>query len=460
MTVAPRPRRPPRLALLAPALTVLALAALTALALAALTVLALTTTAHAAPPHGYSLDDAWAEQWRRMYDRHGRPDPDGPPQQRQNFLRGREYEMDLAASDFPLASEETWRRAETGARLRMQSLDEFSFVHAVQLKTRAAVGDTGHVGLRFDREHGRGHHTDLLRVDFALDRIARTPLYTRLSLYPRGEKEDIDAELVLGARHPLGELRLRVAAFDLFTDASYALAEGRGQILDRHLDMQDPPLAFALEALSTRWNGLRVELYGGLVIPQAIRVRHPERPEDDHHRTHEAWLAAALLEWRPEPLPLTLGLAARRWTSTFATIDHADPARDEVIPEDTTRLDAYALADLPGPIHLEASVRRLTIDGRLDPARALTGGETRWLTSLRAIWMPSPAIGLELGLMRHDRRVYGDPAGRLEGHDHRLLTRCVLPIGDNVWTSFGVGWDLDPEDGRYDGGGLTMILVY
>ena len=147
-------------------------------------------------------------------------------------------------------------------------------------------------------------------------------------------------------------------------------------------------------------------------------------------------------------------------TSTFATVDYADPTRDAVIPEYTTRLDAWALADLPGPVHLEASVYRLTVDGRLDPARDLTGGETRWLTGLRAVWMASPAVGLELGLMRSDRSVHGDPAGRLEGTDHRLLTRCVLPIGDNVWTRFGVGWDLDPRDGRYDGGGLTMILAY
>lgn len=430
------------------------------LALPLLALITLALPAHATPPGGYSLDDAWTAQWRRMYDRHGRPDPDGPPQQRQNFLRGREYALDLAASDFPLATEDAWRRAPTGARLRLQSLDEFAFVHAVQLKTRAQVGECGHVGLRFDREYGRGVASDLLRVDFALDRIPHTPLYARLSLYPRGEKEDIDAELLIGARHPLGEVRLRLAAFDLFTDASYALAEGRGQRLDRHLDMQDPPLAIALEALSARWNGLRVELYAGLVVPQAIRVWHPDHPEDDHRRTHEAWLGAALVEWHSDALPLTLGLAARRWTSTYATLDHADPTRDEVIPEDTTRLDAYALADLPGPVHLEASVRRLTVDGRLDPARALTGGETRWLSELRAIWMASPAVGLELGLMRSDRSVHGERAGRLAGADHRLLTRCVLPIGDNVWTRFGVGWDLDPEDGRYDGGGLTMILAY
>lgn len=437
-------------------------------ALALLTLLTLPHAAHATPPLAYSQDDAWNQHWRRLYDRHGRPDPDGPPQQRLNFDRNREYELDLAASDFPLALEESWRATPTGARLRLQSLDEFAFVHAVQLKTRAAVGDTGHVGFRFDRRYGRGEASDLLRVDFALDHIGTTPLFARLSLYPRGEKEDIDAELLIGAHRPdLGEIRLRIAALDLFTDASYALAEGRGQVLDRHLDMRDPPLAFALEAHTTRWHGLRLELSGGLVIPQAMHVRHPDRPEDDHDRTQESWLGAALLEWHPDPMPLTLGLTARRWTSTFGTVDFADATRDATLEEDTTHLEAYALAaipasanPLPGPLHLEATLRRITTHGLIDPEDTRRGGERRWLAQLRAIWMPSPAIGLELGILRSDRTLTGPRAGRLAGTDHRLITRCVLPMGQNVWTSFGVGWDLDPEDGRYDGGGLTMILTY
>jgi len=35
----------------------------------------------------------------------------------------------------------------------------------------------------------------------------------------------------------------------------------------------------------------------------------------------------------------------------------------------------------------------------------------------------------------------------------------VIPMGERVWTVFGVGWDLDGADGIYDGGGLTMIIT-
>ena len=44
------------------------------------------------------------------------------------------------------------------------------------------------------------------------------------------------------------------------------------------------------------------------------------------------------------------------------------------------------------------------------------------------------------------------------GSDHRLLTRCALQLGPKVHITFGIGWDLDPSDGRYDGGGLTLRL--
>lgn len=411
---------------------------------------------------GYSLDESWSGHWRRLYDRHGRPEPDGPPQQRLNRRHYPEYEMDVLASGLPLADEDRWRRVDEGGRFRLQSLDEFGFAHQVQLKTRAAVGEAGgYVGLRFDRRAGRGYASDLFRVDFGHEAIAGSPVFARLGVYPRGEKEDIDLELLVGARWPAwGEARVRVAALDAFVDASYALAEGRGLVLDRHLDMQDAPLAIALELLSARVAGLRIELYGGRVLPQAIRVWHPEAPEEDHRRTHAGWLGAALAEYRFEALPLAVGASAQRWTSAFGLVGFADPARALRIDEDTARVEGYALA-LFGPLRLEALVRRTAAEGLVDPARldGVVAGEVRWLGRLRAIWMFGDAVGAELGLMRSDRALTGERAGRFGGTDHRLLTRVVVPLGARVWTSFGVGWDLDGGDGVYDGGGVTLVLA-
>ena len=79
-------------------------------------------------------------------------------------------------------------------------------------------------------------------------------------------------------------------------------------------------------------------------------------------------------------------------------------------------------------------------------------------TVRRAIWMPSTVVGLEVGLMRSDRLLIGPPGEREGGSDHRLLTRCALQLGPKVHITFGIGWDLDPSDGRYDGGGLTLRL--
>lgn len=415
---------------------------------------------------GYTLDEVWSGQWRRMYDRHGRLDPDGPPQQRLNRRLFPEYEMDLAASALPRSDEDRWRRAVHGGRFRLQSLDEFEFTHLVQIKTRADVGEQGgYVGLRFDRRYGRGWASDLMRVDFGHASIAGSPIFARLGVYPRWEKPDIDLELVVGARwQAWGEARVRVAAFDAFTDSSYALAEGRGLVLDRHLDMQDAPLALALELLSARVAGLRVELYGARVLPQDITVRYPEEPARDHTRHRDDWLGAALVEYRLPWAPVAVGLTARRSTSHFGLVGYAEPAADRLLTEETTRVEGYALAAL-GPVQLEAVVGRTAAEGLLDPRDfegaddPLTGGEVRWLSRIRAVYMLAEGFGLDLGFMRSDRSLIGPVAGRLEGTDHRLLTRFAVPMGERVWATFGVGWDLDDGDGIYDGGGVTLILA-
>ena len=45
-----------------------------------------------------------------------------------------------------------------------------------------------------------------------------------------------------------------------------------------------------------------------------------------------------------------------------------------------------------------------------------------------------------------------------EGDRSARIARLREAI-DRVWATFGVGWDLDDEDGSYDGGGVTLILA-
>lgn len=414
------------------------------------------------PLGGFTLDDIWSGWFRRHYDRHGRPDVDGAPQQILHRRRGPEYEMDLAVAGFRLADAVAWRDAQNAARLRMQSLDEFNFAHGIQIKGRWPTSEAGYLGLRFDRRYGWSHDSDLLRIDFGHDAIADGPFFVRLGLYPRGEKEDIDAELVVGARDPSwGEARVRVAAFDPFIDAAYRLAEGRGLKIDRHLDQLDPPLALTLEVLSARVAGLRLEAYGGVVLPQRLRVWHPERAEDDHHRRVEGWMAAALAEYRVIDDALAIGVTARRWSTRFGEVAFDDRTRNWGLDEALSHAEVYALGAPHPAVRVEARLVRMSAEGLVDPLdherRAV--GESRWLSHLRGWWMPSASVGLEIGVIRTDRSISGELAGRLAGSNNRLVTRCVWQIGPRVQATVGTGWDLDPDDGRYDGSGVTIIFT-
>jgi hypothetical protein len=57
------------------------------------------------------------------------------------------------------------------------------------------------------------------------------------------------------------------------------------------------------------------------------------------------------------------------------------------------------------------------------------------------------------------RDAEGEARAAVEGTHQRLLTRCVLQMGE-VWAAFGVAWDLDPSWSIYDGGGMTMIIPF
>ena len=80
-----------------------------------------------------------------------------------------------------------------------------------------------------------------------------------------------------------------------------------------------------------------------------------------------------------------------------------------------------------------------------------------WLA--QGVWMPIPVFGVEIGLMGVIQPEQDGSEAVGTRHETRLTTRFVLFLG-NVWTAFGVGWDLDEGDGPYDGGGMTMTVSF
>lgn len=410
--------------------------------------------ARAEPEPGYSLLDEWEALWRRVVDRSGRPDPDGPIQQRFPGDLYPEYELDMAVPAFPLRLERAWTEMPSGARVWVQSLDEFQLATRAQIKTRAPLGRSWRIGVAFDRLETRTAQSDLVRIDFAWDPPCGP--FVWMSAYPRLEKDDSDVTAAVGWRDPgLGEARLRVFALDPFTNASTALAESRDAELERSVKQVDLPIALAAEAISRSWRGWRGELYAGGVLPQTTRVRLADEA-GDHDQEQRGWLGGALLEWKVPRRPLWLGASglamSTRWRREHETMFEAD----REVSERTRQLRGYALW---------APLERLRLEGQLRftsrPERA--GGEERrdreWLTSVRAAWMLSRVAGVDLGLLRLDRTASGPPDERVEGERHRLVTRALLELGA-LWASFGVSWDLDPEGkGPFGGGGATLIVA-
>lgn len=393
---------------------------------------------------GYSLDDAWGAAWRRIADRSGRPDPEGGLLQRFAGRQYPEYQLNLWVAEPPLELERAWAARGSGARLWVQSLDEFELANRFQLKARASILSGGWLGVRFDRVDGRETESDLVRLDFGL---SRGELFGALSFYPRWEKDDSDVEAAAGwRREGWGEVRLRLFAFDPFTNASFGLAELRGAVLLEHADQLDLPLGIALEASSAEIRGVRGELYLGRLWPARTQLRYPAEPGRDHVRQVSGLLGGALVEWQPFALPLRVGASG---LGVHAR-SHWDGASDRSLDETTWRAMLYALAELPRKVSLEAF---LALTARPETGRAT---DEEWLWSLRARWMPTGVVGADLAFLRLSRR---GPAP-VAGANHRVVTRMVLALGEKVWSTFGVGWDLDPGDGPYDGGGATILVEF
>ena len=404
----------------------------------------LTLLLMTAPP-AHSLDDAWSTVWRRFADRGGRADPDGPLLQRLPERPYVEYEMDTTAASWRLGDEAAWGPARSAARLGVQSIDEFTLLTYAQLRAEVPVLEVGRVGMAYDREQTRDLQSDLLRIDFGVESPAGLPVFARVSLSPRWEKRDSDVELVVGARAAgWGEVRLRAVAFDPFVNAAHALAASRDADVARTDEQTDPPLGFAVEGASATFAGVRGELYAGGLLPASTRVRHRDDPDAAYEQRVEGVLWGALLEWRPlERLAVgitTLNVDVTTERDTTGAVDEA-----------LHRHRGYALASLP----------RTEIEAAVTHTRGSEGDrrERRWLYHLRGWWMPSSVVGAELGVMRGERTLAGATDRGGEGTAHRVTTRLALQLGPRVRVALGVGWDLDPEDGLYDGGGFTMVVT-
>jgi len=413
---------------------------------------------------GHSLEDRWEMVWHRIFDRTGRPDSDGPMLQQLPEHDYLEYVLNLSVPAFKRSTEHAWVKSSEGARLWVQSLDEFMLANRAQIKTRAPMGGGWHLNLHYDRLESLTHASDLLEATFTVDDIANTNLFGSISLFSRWEKDDTDGGMMIGYRQSgWGEVRLRLFSLDTFVNASMAIFESRGGEREVHTEQQDLPFAMALEIISLTWHGARVELYGGTVIPQHTLYRYPDDNTRDNTRRREGILGGGLVDWRPFDLPVHVGasvLAARtQMTWNYETVGTHDERADETLYE----LDVYGVVQPLETLHLEAS---LTGTWRSEERQGATVAEMNtawedeeWVWLAQGVWMPIPVFGVEIGLMGVIQPEQDGSEAVGTRHETRLTTRFVLFLG-NVWTAFGVGWDLDEGDGPYDGGGMTMTVSF
>ncbi len=416
----------------------------------------------APPPVGYTLDEEWNGFFRRLFDRGGRPDPDGAVQQRFDGDLYPEYDINLAIPPFPLRLERAWLADPSGARFTVQSLSEFELASVVQLKTRVSMGGHWTLGLAYDRLQDRVTHSDLVRMDFGYAPRGEVGPYGAISFTPRVEKIDVDAILALGYRHARwGDARVRVFAFDPFNNFAFALAKTRDKVLDPAVHQDELPLAATVELVSGTFRGVRGELYLGKI------VRHETSFDklDDRQSYLQALsgsLAGALLEWAPAGagFPLHVGATATTFRTRTEREHDVMTAIDSDIREGTHAVRGYALATPWPNLELEAQVRWRS---RPETHHFGTGADSartdrEWLYSLRGEWMISPHAGTELGLLRLERDTSGPPDANVDGNPTRIISRCVLRMG-KVWVAFGASWDLVREGkGPFGGANMTMIV--
>ena len=413
---------------------------------------------------GYSLSDEWLRAWHRVYDREGRPDPSGPIQQRFGGSPYPEYPLDLAVGRYPMADELAWSESESAARMWIHSLDERTLVNNVQLKNRATMGGAWSLGLRFDRMDTKEHSSGLFAVEFERERIAESYLYSSILVYPRLEKEDVDAVFSLGVRGAsFGDLALRVMSFDTFVNASHALIRAREGVVDEHLHQKDPPLGFSLEYLSPLNRSVRGEIYVGWIVPAETEHEFPGNGSMDHIRGRQGLFVAGLAEWAVLGPKLQIGAYSMLRRTLMQWRYLVESTKDQETLESSLNVELYALSQARHDLDIEARIAWLSQPEEnvwFNRAELNSQREDRqWAWSLRGIWMMGKRVGLDTGLLGISRTKTGPPMDYVDGFNQRWVTRCVLSTGD-VWVSFGVSWDLEPGWSVYDGGGMTMLVDF
>ncbi len=412
---------------------------------------------------GADLREDWDDLWRRFQDRNGRPDPQGPLLQPSPELQRSEFELTRAVADHPLPLERDWALRTRGARLWINSNDEFSFFNELRIKERIPMGKVGALGIRFDRAEYAGIHSSMLRLDFAFPDIAGSGAFIEVRPTARFEKTDLDLELIVGwQRARLARVSARAFFFDPFNNASDGLAQARDAELELRVVQRNLSAGVSTELELFITPALRAELFFGGVVPSRRTLEYADEAEVDLARTQSALLGGAWIEWALPWAPVWVG-ASGTLVGTRQVDENFDGAVLDIVPERELRARAYVLAHLfegtRGELTVELSgTHRRTRLPRHESAQGSATRDHSWLALLRATWMPTRMFGLELTYLTLDRRAEGtgDLPIRLSETNHRLSTRFAFAFNPHVRLTFGVGWDLDGRDGPYDQGGMTL----
>lgn len=411
----------------------------------------------------FTLADHWDETWLRIFDRSGRPDPDGPMLQRFDGVLYRRYHFDINVPDFPMTTEPIWAQQRTGVRFWVQSLSEVDLANRWQLRGEIPTWEDGYLGIRYDRRQDRITDSNVVRFDLGHRDIGGSGIDGALRFHPKWEKNDVDVEL-LGSYGfgGFGEVGLRLATLDVFTNASFGLLEARGRQLEEHVRQTDLPLAAALSLRTESFYGLRAELYGGRVFSQTREHEFRDEPDLDHRRHRRALLGAGLVEWEIPFRPFRgtiVGFSMQGIDAQMEWDYFDEPDENRSIRESTVSRRIYIISELSDEIRFETALIRTgrpqdeSGPGVEDSSR----DDREFMTSFRAFWMPTDIVGADIQLLRMSRSTSGPPDLPLDGSFNRIVTRVMLRLGQDLWTTFGVGWTWDPDTAIYDGGGMTLI---
>ncbi len=428
------------------------------------------------PSHtaGYTLQDDWDQMWTRIYHRSGRPDSDGPMLQRFEDGLYPRYHFDIAVPDFPMATEQRWAQQRHGVRMWIQSLNEFELANRLQARTEIPAWENGHIGLMYDRRQDRTTDRHQLRFDFAHRDLFVDGLDATLRFHPGWEKNDVDVKALLRYRRDgWGSAGLKVGTLDTFINASYGLVEARGQQLEEHVRHETIPWTVGADVQTASFRGLRAELYGGAVVPQTRRHRFPDDEQRDHLRHRSALLGACLLEWNLQQSgllegvdrPMIVGMTSQSISATMEWEHLEDSTRDRQIEERTNHHEIYVIGSVTDALLLEFALARTnrperrTGEGVNDEWDGAERRDREAFRRFRLLYQFTDVVGADLQFLQMTRDTSGPPQLRfdLDGEYNRVVTRLMLQLGDDLWTTFGTGWTWDANTAVYDGSGMTLI---